>query len=366
MEKATGLQEGEINYYARTFREFLNLSQAELDRGRLSPYHVDVFSQIGKLIHGRGLEIEDARRELKAALARTGRRPRTAESVTPIVPIGRPVQTNRPARVIAISSGKGGVGKTTVTANLAIAFTEMGRKVAIFDADLGMGNVHLMMGIKPRVSMRHAFQENFTLEDVIVEGPLGIKMISGGQGIREMANMTPEQRKAILDKLQGLEWEADILLLDTGSGISETVLNFCAFADEIVIVTTPDLAAASDGFSIIKVLLEMEPRSKIGVIANQVASMYQSKNVFNRLSSLVDKHLKYRLGDLGYIIEDPNIKSSNRLHKVFKIEHANSPAAHCLNTVAETILHAEVFRNERKESAFRGLIGALKRTFVRG
>src|SRR5690606_15644388 len=122
-------------------------------------------------------------------------------------------------------------------------------------ADLGLANVHILMGIKPRFNMRHVIEDNFSLEDILVEGPLGIKVISGGQGVREMANLTPEQRRVMLRQLDLLERNVDILLIDTGAGISDNVLRFATFADEIVVVTTPNIAAAADGYSIIKILL---------------------------------------------------------------------------------------------------------------
>ena len=142
------------------------------------------------------------------------------------------------------------------------------------------------------------------------------------------------------------------------------MLRFAAFADELIVVTTPNIAAAADGYSLIKILLEMEPNSKIGVIANQVQNMYHSKNVFNRLNSAVKKHLRTALGDLGYIIDDPHVKAANQIRKPFALEYSFCEAAQCLQAIAQTILHADLFRNQRKESHFEDLMGALKRTVV--
>lgn len=268
------------------------------------------------------------------------------------------------ATTIAVTSGKGGVGKTTVTVNLAIALAQLGKKVAIFDADLGLGNVHILMGIKSRYNMRHVIEDNFQLEDIVTEGPLGIKVLSGGQGVREMANLTGEQRRVILRQLDRLEREVDVLLIDTGAGISENVLRFATFADEIILVTTPNIAAAADGYSIIKILLEMEPNSKIGVIANMVKNMYHSKNVFNRINAAATKYLRAPLGDLGYIVEDPHVLGANQTRKPLMLEYGFSEAARCIEAITETILNAEVFKNDRKESCFDDLMGALKRSVV--
>jgi flagellar biosynthesis protein FlhG len=141
-------------------------------------------------------------------------------------------------------------------------------------------------------------------------------------------------------------------------------LKFATFADEIIVVTTPNIAAAADGYSIIKILLEMEPKSKIGVIANQVKNMYHSKNVFNRLNTAVSKHLKTPLGDLGYVVDDPHVMAANQVRKPFKLEYRHCEAAQCLDAIASTILHSGIFKNDRKESCFEDLMGALKRTVV--
>lgn len=378
----TGLEESEVRYFEQVFSEFLTFSKLEADRNLFNEDHVELLTRIRDLVRGQGLSTEEVKRELKSALRRgepngpvngKSNGHRNGQSNAPsadvielpagnLTPYGQP--RRRFARVISVTSGKGGVGKTTVSVNLAIAFAQMGKRVAIFDADLGLANVHILMGIKPRFNMRHVIEDNFSLEDVVAEGPLGIKVISGGQGVREMANLTAEQRRVMLRQLDLLERNVDILLIDTGAGISDNVLRFATFADEIVVVTTPNIAAAADGYSIIKILLQMEPKSRIGVICNQVKNMYHSKNVFNRINTAAAKYLKAPLGDLGYIIEDNHVSAANQIRKPFMLEYQYSEAAQCVKAIAETILHDGIFRNERKDSCFEDLMGALKRTVV--
>jgi len=364
--QATGLEECEIRFFEQVFREFLTFSQLGLDKNEFSQDHLDVLCRIKKLIHEDGHSIDEVKRELKLALrARADGHPQT--TLTPYIhaePQGHH-GGGRFARVIAVTSGKGGVGKTSVCVNLALAFAKMGKKVAIFDADLGLANVHILMGVKARFNLRHMIEDNYSLDDIVTVGPEGVKVISGGQGVREMANLTPEQRRVILRQMDRLEREVDILLIDTGAGISENVLRFATFADEIIVVTTPNIAAAADGYSIIKILLEMEPTSKIGLVANMAQNMYHSKNVFNRINSATKKYLRYPLGDLGYIVTDPHVEAACQARKPLVLEYPGCEASKCIRALADTILNTNVFVNtEKKESSFEDLMGALKRTVV--
>jgi flagellar biosynthesis protein FlhG len=359
----TGLEECEIRFFEQVFREFLTFSQLDLDKNEFSRDHVDVLCRIKELIHGKGQSIDEVKRELKGVMNGSGPdHVNSGGTLTPFVqpPPGR----GRYARVIAVTSGKGGVGKTSVCVNLALAFAQTGRKVAIFDADLGLANVHILMGVKPRFNLRHVIEDNFKLEDILTEGPEGVKLMSGGQGVREMANLTAEQRRVILRELDRLEREVDILLIDTGAGISENVLRFATFADEVIAVTTPNIAAAADGYSIIKILLETEPNSKIGLVSNMVNNMYHSKNVFNRIDTATRKYLNYPLGDLGYIVDDHHVEAACQQRKPFMLEYPGSEASKCMRSIATTILDTSIFINKKKDSCFSDLMGALKRTMV--
>ena len=347
-----GLEESEVRYYETTFKEFLTFSEMGLDRNSFTDDHLVILGRIKDLVYKRGLTIDEVKKEL-----RSGIHDLRSQGAAPLRGAGA-------ARVIAVTSGKGGVGKTSVTVNLAVEIASRGKKVAIFDADLGLANVHILMGVKPRFNLSHLVQDQFSLEDIVVRGPLGIRIVSGGQGVREMANLTDEQRRFLLRQMEALEREVDVLLVDTGAGISENVLRFATFADEVIAVTTPNLAANADCFSIIKILTEMEPNSKIGVLTNMAADHYEAKNVFNRMQAAAEKNLKRELNDLGYVASCPEMGKATQDRKPLMLAYPDCPAAVCIREVASTIFNRKVFVNARKQSSFGDLMGALKRNMA--
>ncbi|NUP90134.1 MAG: P-loop NTPase [Candidatus Sumerlaeia bacterium] len=349
--RLTGLEASEIRFYEAVFRDFLTFTQMGLDANRFNDDHVQILSHIRELIHTHGRSIDDVKKELRQVFQTKG------------ASAAARAQVHR-ARVISVTSGKGGVGKTTLVCNLALALARRGKRVGIFDADLGLANCHILLGIKPQFNLSHLIEDGFRLEDIVCEGPEGIRVISGGQGVRELANLTDSQRRALLREMDRLEREVDVLLIDTGAGISENVLRFAAFADEVIVVTTANIAATADAFSIIKILLEMDPAAKIGLVANEVKNMYHAKNVFHRINACAEKHLDYGLGDLGHILADENVKVANQLRQPLVLSCPQSPAAQCIESIVDTILSEDVFRNHKKPSCFAELIGAIKRNMA--
>ena len=352
---ATGLEECEIRFFEQVFREYLTFSRLDLENNEFTQDHIDILCRIKHLIHAERRSLHDVKRELREALEVSSRSEASGETVA------RPV---RPASVIAVTSGKGGVGKTTISINLAVAFARQGLRVAIFDADLGLANVHILMGLKPRFNVKNLVEDNFRLEDVLTEGPLGIKLISGGQGVRELANLTPRQRRWVLREIDRLEREVDVLIVDTGAGISDNVLRFATYADDVMVVTTPNIAAAADAYSIIKIILGMEAGSRIGLIANMARSPEHGRQVFRRIDGAVRKYLNYELTDWGAVAADDYVEAASMQRQAMQLLYPDCPAARCIGALAQRLANDRAAVRERREGSFGDMMGTLKRVRV--
>lgn len=240
-------------------------------------------------------------------------------------------------RVIAVTSGKGGVGKTNFTVNFALALVELGYRVIILDGDFGMANVDIAFGITPRYSMEHLVAGEKTIEEILLAGPKGIGILPGGSGVQDMANLERSQLQNVLANFGRLEKHADILLIDTGAGLSNTVLNFLRASDEIILVTTPEPTSLTDAYGLVKALDISSGDARVGVVVNRVHSESEARDTYERLETAVKKFLSGSLNLLGWVYDDPQVGRAVMSQEPVGVVYPDSSAYKCIQWIAGTI-----------------------------
>lgn len=215
------------------------------------------------------------------------------------------------SRIITVSSGKGGVGKTNFTVNLGIALAKLGKKVTIIDADLGLANVDVMFGIVTKYNLSNVIKGEITVQDSIVKGPYDINIISGGSGIMDLIDLDINQLEKLIHTLSYFNTISDYILIDTGAGLSKSVLSFVDAASDVILVITPDPTSITDAYALIKNIVK-DDQKKIKLIINRVESNEEGDEVYNKLDQAVTKFLSRELENLGYIFEDNNLKRAIR------------------------------------------------------
>ncbi|MEM5786046.1 MAG: MinD/ParA family protein [Syntrophobacteraceae bacterium] len=218
---------------------------------------------------------------------------------------------SKPVRVIAVSSGKGGVGKSNVVINLALSFDRMGLKVLIMDADLGLANIDVLLGLAPKYNLSHVLNGSKRMEEVLVNGPGQVKIMPASSGIQELTRLTDEQKLLLLEMFESIETEIDVLLIDTSAGISDTVLYFNLAAHEKIVVVTPEPTSLTDAYALIKVLYSKYGERHFRVLVNQCRNEASGKNIFSKISKVADHFLDgLSLDYLGAIPHDIMITKS--------------------------------------------------------
>ena len=247
------------------------------------------------------------------------------------------IRTN--ARVIAVTSGKGGVGKTNLTVNLAIAMAKIGRRVMIIDADLGMANVDVVLGTMSKHHLLHLLQPDVQLGDVLIHGPYGVNYISGGSAIERAVDFTPQERKCLMDKLAACETMADIVLVDTGAGLGRNVLDFILAADEVILVTTPEPTALTDAYAVMKAYSMNSEKKDLKIVVNRVYDESESTEVVTKLQRTSEKFLSMPLTSLGYIYEDRSVMNAVKRQQPLLSAFPDTMASRCIEMVAKNVLY---------------------------
>lgn len=249
--------------------------------------------------------------------------------------------TGRSTKVISVTSGKGGVGKSTIVANLAIEFEKRGKRILLFDGDLGMANLDIMFQVKPTMSVADVINGGADLRDVLVPLTPSISLIPGGTGVFELQKLPTSAKQVLLDQVSDLGTIYDIMLIDTAPGIADNVLYLNSAAQEITVVLTPDPSSLADAYALIKVLNVRQRETKFNVICNQVRDEQDGQKIFDRLQSVAARFLPVSLSYRGSIPSDPHLRQSTRAQQLVCRTFPQAESAKAINALANSLLGVE-------------------------
>ncbi|UCD56280.1 MAG: MinD/ParA family protein [Candidatus Hydrogenedentota bacterium] len=244
-------------------------------------------------------------------------------------------------RIITVTSGKGGVGKSNVVINLAVAISQMGKRVLVIDADLGLANVDILLGLKNRFNLQHVIEGKMKLREIVVSGPAGIKVVPGSSGIPRIANMSSRKRQEFIASFKELECETDMILIDTSAGMTKNVINFTLLADEIILITTPEPSAITDAYAMIKVIHAEKPTAKVGLIVNLARTEAQALDVANKIAQVSRQFLNFHVFILGTMPTDPYVPKAVMQRQPWIELYPKAAATRAVRQMATEILNGD-------------------------
>ena len=255
-------------------------------------------------------------------------------------------------RVISVTSGKGGVGKTNIVANLGYAFARIGKKVLILDADLGLGNLDVLLGLAPKFNLSHVIMGQKSIGDIIVEGPGNMLILPASSGIQELTQLTQSQKVQILCELDQLINAVDILFIDTAAGISSNVMDFNVTAHEIIVVVSPEPTAITDAYALMKVLSLKYAEKRCKVIVNLAGTSQQGSEVFRQLNMVTERFLDMTIDYLGSVLFDANITRGVKQQKLVSELYPDTQASRCFADLAQKIFTSSPTHVPKGDSNF--------------
>jgi len=264
-------------------------------------------------------------------------------------------KTKRNASVLAVTSGKGGVGKTNISANLAVCLAASRKKVTLVDADLGLANLDVLFNVRPRNTLAHLVSGRRHIDEIVQKVRGGVDLVCGASGLAEMAELNEFQRQRILQEMTSLEQNSDVIIVDTGAGISQNVMAFCEAADHTLVVTTPEPTSVTDAYAMIKCLSKSHSGVKISLLVNMVESRSEARKVFQRLASTAEKFLSITVFDAGYILRDDHLIDAVGHCEPVVLTHPRCQASYCFMALAGKLSRGSE-RNAAEGGFFRKVV----------
>lgn len=251
---------------------------------------------------------------------------------------GRRPSGERRVRTVAVTSGKGGVGKSSIAANLAVQLVRMGRRVAVLDGDLGTANLDVICNVSPSYTLAHVLVGRCRLEDVIIDAPGGFRLIPGASGLAQIAALGEVERDRILDQMHIAARDVDLLLVDAGAGIGPAVLSFATGCDQLLVVTTPEPTAIADAYAVIKVAHRRRPDVDVRVLVNMARDDEESRAVFGRIDAVCRRFLDLAPGYAGHVVHDGRVAAAIRQRVPFVISSPRCDASGCISRLAQKMV----------------------------
>ncbi len=249
----------------------------------------------------------------------------------------REMKRSRPVKVIAVTGGKGGVGKTNVAVNLSLALAGMGNEVMLLDADFGLANVDVQLGLSPEYDLSHLISGERHLEEIIIQGPGGVKIIPASSGVSRMADLTPAEQAGIIHAFSELSCDVDYLIVDTSAGISGSVVSFCKASHEIVVVVCDEPASITDAYALIKIMNREHGVTHFHILANMVYSNRQGSELYNKLALAANHFLDASLSFLGIVPQDERLRQAVQKQKAVVALYPSSPSSGAFRKIAGNI-----------------------------
>ncbi len=252
-------------------------------------------------------------------------------------PSGVQSSGRKPVKVITVASGKGGVGKTNISVNLGVALSKLGHRVLLMDADMGLANVDIILGLQTKYNLSHVLDGEKTLKEVIVEGPAGLKIIPAASGVKRMAQLTPMENAGIINAFSELSDDLDILIVDAAAGIADSVISFCRAAQEVVVVVTDEPASITDAYALIKVLSKDFGLTRFRLLANMTRTSKHGEMLYQKLAKVCDQFLDVAIDYLGTVPFDHDLRSAVQKQVPVTIASPNSDAAKAFRQIARKV-----------------------------